>query len=464
MEREVGSKPHISLAAIGDIGVGKSTTLGHLLYLCGSIDKGTIERYEREATEIGQGAHKYAWVLDTLDGERERGITINTSARWQLKTKKYHFTLIDTPGHERFIKNMIRGTCQADLALLIVSARCGEFEAGLVRNGRTHEHVLLAYTFGVKQMICCVNKMDDPSVNWSQQRYDEIVSEVSACIKKVGYNPDKVLFIPISAWNGDNMIEKSPNLHWYSGPSLQESLDMVLPPKRYTDKPLRLPVLDVYRIGGIGTVLAGRVETGVLRTDMSLIIAREDGNRNPDRSRRNHCVTTVVKSVERHHASLTEAIPGEIVGFSVKGLSIRDVSRGCVVSDSQNDPAKICKSFIAKVIVLHYPTQIKAGYAPMLYCHTANVRCCFSSLLSKIDRITGAVLDEEPTSIKAGDCALVHVIPQQALCVETFTEYPQLGRFAVRDLSLTVAVGIIRSVEKVEPGEIFNPSRIDNKG
>jgi len=306
-------KVHINIVVIGHVDAGKSTTTGHLIYKCGGIDKRTIEKFEKEAKEIGKASFKYAWVLDKLKAERERGITIDI-ALWKFETQKYYFTIIDAPGHRDFIKNMITGTSQADCAVLVVASGQGEFEAGIDKNGQTREHALLAYTLGVKQLIVVVNKMDDKSVNWSESRFNEIKNEVSNFIKKIGYNPEKVPFVPISGWLGDNMLEKSTNLPWYKGPTLLEALDAIQEPKRPIDKPLRIPLQDVYKIGGIGTVPVGRVETGILKPGAVVTFAPVN-------------LTTEVKSVEMHHESLPQATPGDNVGFNVKNVSVKDIRR-----------------------------------------------------------------------------------------------------------------------------------------
>jgi elongation factor 1-alpha len=427
-------KIHINLVVIGHVDSGKSTSTGHLIYKCGGIDKRTIEKFEKEATDMGKGSFKYAWVLDKLKAERERGITIDISL-WKFETPKYYFTIIDAPGHRDFIKNMITGTSQADCAILMIASPQGEFEAGISKEGQTREHALLAFTLGVKQMIVCVNKMDDKTVNWSEERFTEIQKEVSEYLKKVGYTPEKIPFVPISGWHGDNMIEKSANLKWFKGPTMLEALDNIVPPKRPSDKPLRLPLQDVYKIGGIGTVPVGRVETGVLKPNMVVTFAPGG-------------VTTEVKSVEMHHEALPEAIPGDNVGFNVKNISVKDIRRGNVAGDSKNDPPRECASFFAQVIVLNHPGQIGNGYTPVLDCHTAHIACKFAEIKSKIDRRTGVVLEEEPKFIKTGDAALVTLTPTKPMCVEVFSEYPPLGRFAVRDMKQTVAVGVIKGVEK----------------
>jgi len=430
-------KTHINLVVIGHVDAGKSTTTGHLIYKCGGIDKRTIEKYEKEAAELGKSSFKYAWVLDNLKAERERGITIDI-ALWKFESPKFHYTVIDAPGHRDFIKNMITGTSQADVALLIVASGVGEFEAGISKDGQTREHGLLAFTLGVKQMIVGINKMDDSSVMYGQGRYDEITNEVSAYLKKVGYKPAKIPFVPISGWVGDNMIEKSENMPWYKGPTLLEALDSVNPPKRPTDKPLRLPLQDVYKIGGIGTVPVGRVETGVLKPGMVVTFAPSG-------------VTTEVKSVEMHHEALAEANPGDNVGFNVKNLSVKDIRRGNVASDSKNDPAMGSENFTAQVIIMNHPGQIAPGYSPVLDCHTAHVACKFAQITEKMDRRSGKTMEENPKFVKAGDACIATLEPTKPLCVESFADYPPLGRFAVRDMRQTVAVGVIKSVVKKEP-------------
>jgi len=441
-------KTHINIVVIGHVDSGKSTSTGHMIYKCGGIDKRTIEKFEKEAQEMGKGSFKYAWVLDKLKAERERGITIDI-ALWKFETTKYYVTIIDAPGHRDFIKNMITGTSQADCAVLIVAAGTGEFEAGISKNGQTREHALLAYTLGVKQMIIGVNKMDNTEPPYSETRFNEIKKEVEAYVKKVGYNPKTVAFVPISGWCGDNMIEPSTNMSWYKGWAIErkegnakgqtlfEALDSILPPQRPTEKALRLPLQDVYKIGGIGTVPVGRVETGILKPGTVVTFAPVG-------------ITTEVKSVEMHHESLPEALPGDNVGFNVKNVSIKEIKRGNVCGDSKNDPPKGAKEFAAQVIVINHPGEIKNGYAPVLDCHTAHIACKFDEILQKIDRRTGKVLEEFPKMIKSGDSAMVKLKPSKPMCVEAFTEYAPLGRFAVRDMRQTVAVGVIKSVVKEE--------------
>uniref|UniRef100_A0A9L0IVB8 Eukaryotic translation elongation factor 1 alpha 2 n=1 Tax=Equus asinus TaxID=9793 RepID=A0A9L0IVB8_EQUAS len=372
-------KTHINIVVIGHVDSGKSTTTGHLIYKCGGIDKRTIEKFEKEAAEMGKGSFKYAWVLDKLKAERERGITIDISL-WKFETTKYYITIIDAPGHRDFIKNMITGTSQADCAVLIVAAGVGEFEAGISKNGQTREHALLAYTLGVKQLIVGVNKMDSTEPAYSEKRYDEIVKEVSAYIKKIGYNPATVPFVPISGWHGDNMLEPSPNMPWFKG---------------------------------------WKVE-------------RKEGNASG--------------------VSLLEALPGDNVGFNVKNVSVKDIRRGNVCGDSKSDPPQEAAQFTSQVIILNHPGQISAGYSPVIDCHTAHIACKFAELKEKIDRRSGKKLEDNPKSLKSGDAAIVEMVPGKPMCVESFSQYPPLGRFAVRDMRQTVAVGVIKNVEKKSGG------------
>jgi len=427
-------KDKINLVVIGHVDSGKSTSTGHLIYKCGGIDERTIQKFEKEAAETGKASFKYAWVLDKLKAERERGITIDI-ALWKFQSDSRIFTIIDAPGHRDFIKNMITGTSQADAAVLMIASDVGGFEAGFSKEGQTREHALLAQTMGVKQMVVACNKMDDVSVNYSQARYEEIKSELTIYLKKVGYNVANIPFIPISGWVGDNMIEKSDKMPWYNGPTLLAALDALRPPKRPSDKPLRLPLQDVYKIGGIGTVPVGRVETGILKAGMVVTFAPMN-------------ITTEVKSVEMHHEQVEQAEPGDNVGFNVKNLSVKDIRRGFVASDSKNDPAMDTEMFLAQVIVFNHPGQIQNGYTPVLDCHTCHIACKFAKLRSKVDKRTGAVTEEEPQCIKSQDAAMVELVPTKPMVVETFANYAPLGRFAVRDMRQTVAVGVIKEVTK----------------
>jgi len=390
---------------------------------------------------MGKSSFKYAWVLDKLKAERERGITIDISL-WKFESPKYEFTIIDAPGHRDFIKNMITGTSQADVAILVIPAPTGEFEAGISENGQTREHALLAFTLGVRQMIVAVNKMDDNNVKYNQERFNEIKAETANFLKRIGYqatagDDSKVKFVPISAWTGDNLIEKSDAMPWYKGGTLLEALDNITPPERPVEKPLRIPLQDVYKIGGIGTVPVGRVETGFVTPGMVVTFAPGG-------------LTTEVKSIEMHHEQVPRAEPGDNIGFNVKNVAVKDIHRGYVAGNVKQDPPKAASSFTAQVIILNHPGEIHAGYAPVLDCHTAHIACKFEELLQKIDKRTGKSVEDNPKMVKKGDAVIAKLVPSKGLCVENFQEYPPLGRFAVRDMRQTVAVGVVKTVDKSE--------------
>jgi elongation factor 1-alpha len=286
-------------------------------------------------------------------------------------------------------------------------------------------------------MIVCINKMDDKTVNWVEARYTEIKDELSKFLTKCGYKTKDMDFVPISGWLGDNMIDRSANMKWYKGRIMLEALDNIKPPKRPSEKPLRLPLQDVYKIGGIGTVPVGRVETGVLKPGTTVVFAPSTHS-------------SEVKSIEMHHEALEEATPGDNVGFNVKGLSIKDIKRGMVAGDIKNDPPMKCAAFNAQVIVLDHPNKIMAGYTPVVDCHTSHIACKFNKLLHTIDKRTGQAKEQDPKAIKTGDAAIVEMVPSKPMCVEAFSEYPPLGRFAVRDMRKTVAVGVIKSVQRID--------------
>jgi elongation factor 1-alpha len=413
--------------------------MGHLLYLIGAVDDKTLKEYEEQAKTLGKETFKFAWVLDRLKEERERGLTIDL-CYMKFETDKYFFTLIDAPGHRDFIKNMITGASQADCAILVVSAKQGEYEAGIGPQGQTREHAFLLKTLGVNQLIVAVNKMDDPSVNWSQARFNEVKSGIERLLRLVGYDVSKIPIIPVSAWTGDNLVKPSDKMPWYKGLTLFKALDIFEVPPKPIDKPLRLPIQDVYSISGVGTVPVGRVETGVLREGDRVIFAPSGK-------------VGEVRSIETHHVRIKEALPGDNIGFNVRGLSRTDIRRGDVAGPIDNPPT-VVREFIGQIVVVYHPTAIAAGYTPVLHIHTATVPVKFVELIAKINPRTGEVLEDHPSFLRTGDIALVRFQPLKPVVAELYSEFPQLGRFAIRDMGMTIAAGIVKEITQKESLEV----------
>jgi elongation factor 1-alpha len=428
-------KPHLNLIIIGHVDHGKSTMTGHILYRLGYFDEKTMKEIEEQAKKMGKESFRFAWLLDRLKEERERGLTISLSYM-KFETKKYFFTIIDAPGHRDFVKNMITGASQADAAILVVSARKGEFEAGMSAEGQTREHAILARTMGINQLIVAINKMDATEPPYSEKRYKEILEVLSKFLKSIGYDVSKIPFIPISAWTGENLIERSPNMPWYNGPVLVEALDYLVPPAKPIDKPLRIPIQDVYSISGVGTVAVGRVESGVLKSGDKVSIMPP-------------ALTAEVKSIETHHVRIEKAEPGDNIGFNLKGVERKDIKRGDVVGPIDSPPV-VADEFTARVMVVWHPTAIAVGYTPVIHIHTASVACRISEIVAKLDPRTGKELEKNPQFIKQGDIAIVKFKPIKPLVVEKYSDFPGLGRFAMRDMGKTIGVGQVIDVKPAQ--------------
>jgi elongation factor 1-alpha len=427
------AKPHLNLIIIGHVDHGKSTSIGHLFYDAGAISEKVIKDFEEEAKSLGKESFKYAWVLDKLKEERERGLTIDL-AFYKLETDKHFFTVIDSPGHRDFVKNMVTGASQADGAVLFISAKRGEYEAGTNPGGQTREHAFLAKTLGVDQIVIAVNKMDDQSVEWNEIRYEEVKDGMTRLLKMVGYNTDKIHFVPTSGWTGDNLYNKSDKMPWYKGPTIVEALDEFEIPPKPSDKPLRIPVQEVYSIRGVGTVPVGKVETGILKLDTQLVFqpSGESGE---------------VKTIETHYTRMNEAGPGDNIGFNMKGIPRDKIKRGDVAGHPR-DPPKVAKAFKGRIFVIHHPTAIAVGYTPVIHVHTAQMAVRFDQLLAKIDPRSGQTVEENPSYLRTGDAAVIRFVPLQPLVIEKFTDFPQLGRFALRDMGTTIGAGVVLEVEE----------------
>ncbi|AAB85549.1 MULTISPECIES: translation elongation factor EF-1 subunit alpha [Methanothermobacter] len=401
-------KEHMNLAFIGHVDHGKSTLVGHLLLQAGAIAE----------QQLAEGEDKFRFVMDRLSEERERGVTIDL-AHAKFETDKYEFTIVDCPGHRDFVKNMITGASQADAAVLVVAVDDGVMP-------QTKEHVFLSRTLGINQLIVAINKMD--LVNYDEEKFNALKDEVAALIKTVGYKPSDVEFIPLSAFEGDNITSKSENTPWYKGKTLVEALDDLEAPEKPVDLPLRIPIQDVYSITGVGTVPVGRVETGVLKKGENVIFEPAG-------------VSGEVKSIEMHHEMIEQAEPGDNIGFNVRGVGKNDIRRGDVAGHLDNPP-KVAKEFTAQIVVLQHPGVITVGYTPVFHCHTAQVACTFLELVQKMNPATGQVEEENPDFLKTGNAAVVKVKPTKPLVIEKIKDIPHMGRFAIRDMGQTVAAGM----------------------
>lgn len=402
------AKEHINLAFIGHVDHGKSTLVGHLLLKAGAIAE----------QQLDDGENKFRFVMDKLGEERERGVTIDL-AHQKFSTNKYDYTVVDCPGHRDFVKNMITGASQADAAVLVVAANDGVMP-------QTKEHMFLSMTLGIKQLIIAVNKMD--MEDYSEDRFNEVKDEVATLLKSIGRDPKTTPFIPLSAFEGDNIKEKSDNMPWYKGDTLMDELDKLTPPEKPVDLPLRIPIQDVYSITGVGTVPVGRVECGVMKQGDNVVFEPAG-------------VSGEVKSIEMHHEQFPEAEPGDNIGFNVRGVGKNDIRRGDVAGHTADAPT-VAKQFTAQVVVLQHPGVITVGYTPVFHCHTSQTACTFLDLTSKLDPATGQPEKEKPDFIRTGDAAIVEIKPTKPMVMEEARKIPPMGRFAIRDMGQTVAAGL----------------------
>lgn len=425
----MAKKEHMNIVFIGHVDHGKSTTVGRLLFDSGNVSDQEMRKLKEKAEELGKGGFEFAFVMDNLKEERERGVTIDLAHK-KFETDNKYFTIIDAPGHKDFIKNMITGASQADAAVVVVDCSNGA-------QAQTKEHVFLSRTLGVNQIIIAVNKMD--MVKYDQARFNKVKDEMTMLLKSVGYKVEDVPFVPIASLVGDNVVKKSTNMAWYTGDSLVKIMDGLKLPPKPVDKPLRLPLQDVYNISGIGVVPVGKVVTGILKVGQKVIAV-------PGREGKG--VPGEVKSIEMHHESITEATPGDNVGFNVRGFGKKDIARGDVLGPSDNPP-KVAQEFIARIVVLNHPSVITIGYTPVFHIHTAQIAGQIVSIDKKLNPATGEVVQEKPDFIKNGDAAIIRVKPTQPVSIEKNAEIPEMARFAIRDSGITVAAGMcIDMVEK----------------
>jgi elongation factor 1-alpha len=423
-------KPHLNMIVTGHIDNGKSTTMGHMLMDLGLVDERTIAAHAAESEKTGKGdTFKYAWVMDNIKDERERGITIDLAFQ-KFESAKYFFTLIDAPGHRDFIKNMITGASEADCAILVLSAKEGETDTAIAPGGQAREHAFLLRTLGVSQIIVAINKMDDS--NYSEQAFKVAKDKAEKLIKSVGYKLENVPIIPVSGWKGDNLVKKSENMKWWTGKTLLETFDEFKLPEKPTGKPLRIPIQDVYTITGVGTVPVGRVETGVAKAGMKIIVMPAG-------------VLGEIKTIETHHTQMESAEAGDNIGFNLRGVDKKDIKRGDVIG-TPDSPPNVAKEFRAQIIVIHHPTALAPGYTPVMHAHTAQVAATIVAFEAKINPQTGAAEEKDPKFLKAGDSAIVRIRPVRPIPIETFQDFPELGRFALRDMGATIAAGVVKEI------------------
>jgi elongation factor 1-alpha len=423
-------KPNMNVVFVGHVDAGKSTTVGRLMFDSGVVSEQEMKKLKEEAEKMGKAGFEFAYVMDRVKEERERGVTIDLAYK-KLMTQKYQVTVIDAPGHRDFVKNMITGASQADAAFLVVAAPSGV-------EPQTTEHLWLLRTMGVQNLSVLVNKMD--AVNYDEARFNKVKEDVSALLKTVGYKLEKVQFIASSGQKGDNVVKKSENMTWYKGPTVTEQMDLFPQPELPTNLPMRMPIQDVYEITGIGTVPVGKVETGIMKVGQKVIIL-------PGRTGKG--IAGEIKTVEMHHEAMTEALAGDNVGVNVRGAGKKDMARGDVICDAAK-PIQVVEEFIANMAVINHPTVLAKGYTPVFHIHTAQVPCQFVELIEQIDPKSGQVIKTNPDFLKNGDVAKVRIRPQGNLCIETQKENPYMSRFAVRDAGQTVAAGMCIEITKVK--------------
>ena len=418
----------MNVVFVGHVDAGKSTVVGRMLFDTGAVSEQEMTKLRQEAEKHGKIGFEFAYVMDKIKEERERGVTIDLAYR-KILTQKFQITIIDAPGHRDFVKNMITGASQADAAFLVIAAPAGV-------QPQTTEHLWLLRTMGVKTIAVAINKMD--AVEYKEEKFNHVKEEVGKLLMGVGIKPENTSFIACSGLKGDNVAKKSANMPWYKGPTVLEQFDSFPEPKLPTDLPMRMPVQDVYEITGIGTVPVGKIETGIMKIGQKVVVL-------PGRTGTG--VSGEIKTIEMHHETIPEALAGDNVGINIRGVGKKDIARGDVICEAGRAPS-IVEEFIATITVINHPTVLAKGYTPVFHVHTAQVPCQFVELIEQIDPRTGEVVKKNPDFLKNGDTAKVRIKPQGNLCLETQKENPYMSRFAVRDAGATVAAGMCTEITK----------------
>ena len=430
-----GGKDHMSIIFMGHVDAGKSTMGGNLLYLTGSVDKRTVEKYEREAKDAGRQGWYLSWVMDTNKEERNDGKTIEVG-RAYFETEKRRYTILDAPGHKMYVSEMIGGASQADIGILVISARKGEYETGFEKGGQTREHALLAKTQGVNKMIVVVNKMDDPTVAWDKARYDLCVKNLSNFLKAIGYNiKQEVVFMPVSGYTGAGLKERvdPKDCPWYTGPALLEYLDGMTHVDRRFNAPFMLPIAS--KMKDLGTIVEGKIESGHIKKNTSTLLMP---NRIP---------VEIANIYNETEAEVDMAICGEQVRLKIKGVEEEDISPGFVLTSPKN-PVKNVTMFVAEIVIVELKSIISAGFSCVMHVHTAIEEVTITKLLHKLEKGTNRRSKKPPAFAKKGMKIIALLETEEPVCVETYQDYPQLGRFTLRDQGTTIAIGKIVKIKE----------------
>ncbi|KAJ1963679.1 translation termination factor GTPase eRF3 [Dipsacomyces acuminosporus] len=433
-------KEHFNVIFIGHVDAGKSTLGGNILYLTGMVDKRTMEKYEREAKEAGRESWYLSWALDTNQEERAKGKTVECGRAF-FETPKRRYTILDAPGHKNFVPSMLGGAAQADVGVLVISARKGEFETGFDRGGQTREHAVLAKTAGVRRLIVAINKMDDPTVKWDKARYDEILNKLTPFMKAAGYNPKTdLIFLPISGYTGAGVKDRAgKECPWYSGPSLLETLDDMQAVERKINGPVRMPISEKYR--DMGTIISGKIESGHIKVNQKVMIMPN----------KRLCEISTIYGED--DAELQSAVCGDNVRIKLRGIEEEDIQPGFVLTDTKH-PCRSTRIFDAQLMILDVKNIITAGYNSVLHVHTSVEEVSLSNLLHLLNK-KGQKSRAPPKFVKKGQACIVRLEVPQSICVERFKDYPQLGRFTLRDEGKTIAIGKV--LKLIESGEA-NPA------
>ena len=440
---EIYGKEHVNVIFLGHVDAGKSTLGGSILYATGMVDERTMDKYKREAKDLGRESWYLSWALDQTKEERSKGITVEVG-RGFFETDRRRYSILDAPGHKNYVPNMVQGASQADVGILVISARKGEYEAGFEKGGQSREHAVLAKTQGVNKLVVVVNKMDDPTVNWSEDRYKECTTKLTQFLRGLGYNPKTDLtFMPIAAQQTLGIKERIPKsiASWIDSPSLLEYLDSMQTLERKVNAPFMMPIAAKYR--DLGTMIEGKVEAGIIRKEQKYLMM-------PNRA--DIHISALYGETEDE---ITMAQCGEQVRLRIKGAEEEDIYPGFVLC-SPKRPVHCVSAFEAQIRLLELKSILSAGFNCVLHVHSATEEVTFAALLHKLEPKTNRKSKKPPGFAKQGMSiiARLEVIGGAgSVCVERFEDYPQLGRFTLRDQGQTIAIGKITKL-------ITDPSQV----